>query len=208
MAPVRVPLRPFGVGFLFVAGVVAFEAGAGGGGGGEETEGNGTRITDPAKVASSTPIQNPVLYQIKGDTVSTSGGATATVQPGTNTGATPTRTGAQTYKVVSGDTCSTIAGKFNITLDALLRANTRINADCSNLNVDDQLRIPSAPTTVPVVGASATARPSGKTYKVVSGDTCDSIARAHGVDVTKLISQNGLDANCQGLQIGQTLNLP
>ena len=61
MAPVRVPLRPFGVGFLFVAGVVAFAAGACGGGGGEKTEGNGTRITDPAKVASSTPIQNPVL---------------------------------------------------------------------------------------------------------------------------------------------------
>ncbi|MFN8508282.1 MAG: LysM peptidoglycan-binding domain-containing protein [Dehalococcoidia bacterium] len=205
----RVPLRPFGIGLLFATGMVAFVAGACGGGGDDGTQGGGTRITDPAKVASSTPIQNPLLYQIKGDTVSTSGGATATVQPGTNAGgATPTRTGAQTYKVVAGDTCSTIATKFNVSVDALLRANTRINADCSNLTVDDQLRIPSAPTTVPVVGGSATAKPSGKTYKVVSGDTCDSIARANGVDVGKLISLNGLDANCTRLQIGQTLNLP
>jgi LysM repeat protein len=208
MASVKPPLRPLGIGVLFATGLVAFVAGACGGGGDDGAQGGGTRITDPAKVASSTPIHNPLLYQIKGDTVSTSGGATATVQPGTNAGATPTRTGAQTYKVVSGDTCSTIAAKFNVTVDALLRANTRINADCSNLSVDDQLRIPSAPTTVPVVGGSATAKPSGKTYKVVSGDTCDSIARANGVDVGKLITLNGLDANCTRLQIGQTLNLP
>lgn len=208
MTRMRISPRPFGIGLLFAGGVLAFVAGACGGGDDNGDEGKGVRITDPAKVASSTPIQNPVLYKIQGDTVSTSGGATATVQPGTNPGATATRTGPQTYKVVAGDTCSTIAAKFNVTVDALLRQNTRINADCSNLNVDDQLRIPAAPTTVPVVGASATAKPSGKTYKVVAGDSCDSIARANNVDVTKLISLNGLDANCTRLQIGQTLNLP
>ncbi|MCK9521015.1 MAG: LysM peptidoglycan-binding domain-containing protein, partial [Dehalococcoidia bacterium] len=78
-----------------------------GGGGGEEAgDGPGQRITDPALVPTSTPMQDPVLYKISNDTITTEGGASATVAPGT--AATP-RAGRKTYTVESGDTCSGIA---------------------------------------------------------------------------------------------------
>ena len=103
MANVKPALRPLGIGFLFATGLVAFVAGACGGGGDDGAQGGGTRITDPAKVASSTPIQNPLLYQIKGDTVSTSGGATATVQArSSNRCASPRRSVAWRTSVADG----------------------------------------------------------------------------------------------------------
>jgi len=190
------------LGFAF--GLVAIACG-----GGDKTAGTGQRITDPARVPSSTPILNPVLYTIRQDgQVSTSGGPSITVSP--NSTAT---SAAKTYTVVSGDTCSAIAAKFGITLDELLKANRTIDAGCTNIHAGDPLKIPAAATPASTVnsgplGSGPTPKPSGKSYVVNSGDTCSGIAQSFGVKVADLISINGLDADCRTLRPGQTLKIP
>ena len=86
--------------------------------------GKGSRITDPAKVPSATPMRDSTLYQITGDEVTLSGGATSKVTP---TGSTPA-TGS-TYTVAAGDLCGSIATKFGVTVDDLLKANRTV--DCA-----------------------------------------------------------------------------
>lgn len=176
-----------------------------GGGAADNQAGQGKPVTDPARVPSSTPIQNPILFQIRGDAVSYSGGVAGTVAPGTQTPAP-----AKTYTVKAGDTCDAIARANNVALDELLKANRSIDAGCSNIHAGDVLKIPSpaaTPTTQPILGTGPTPKPSGKEYKVVSGDTCDAIARSYGVKLADLIALNKLDANCS-LQVGQTLKIP
>ena len=177
-------------------------------GGGGKTAGNGQRITDPARVPSSTPIVNPVLYTIRQDgQISTSGGPSITVSP--NSTATAA---AKTYTVVSGDTCSAIAAKFGITFDELKRANRTIDDSCTNIHAGDQLKIPARATPVATVNSGPVGGPtpkaSGKNYVVNSGDTCSGIAQSFGVKVADLISINGLDASCRTLKPGQTLKIP
>ena len=194
--------------FIAVVAVVAVVAtmfAACGGSDADPNAGKGQRITDPARVPSSTPIQNPVLYQIRSDgRVDSSGGPPITIP----TTATPAST-TSTYTVVSGDTCGAITEKFKTTLDALRKANRTIDDSCSNLHAGDVLKIPSAaPATTPAPGATAKPGGSGKTYTVASGDTCGSIAASFGVTSAALISANGIDADCKTLKIGQTLTIP
>lgn len=180
-----------------------------GGGGATKDAGNGQRITDPARVPSSTPIQNPVLYQIRNDgRVDSSGGPPTTVSPS----GTQTVSPAKTYVVKSGDTCGAIASQNGVTLDELKKANRTIDEGCTNIHAGDTLKIPATvatPTsgTVTTGGDSAT-KPSGKTYTVAGGDSCSTIAASYGVAVAQLISLNGIDADCKNLKIGQVLKIP
>mgnify|MGYP003895453481 CR=1 FL=1 len=194
---------------LLVLGLTALVAAAACGGGSEGSNtGKGQRITDPAKVPSSTPIQNPTLYQITGDEVILSGGQSAKITP---TSATPAA--VQNYVVKSGDVCGTIATQFGITVEELQKANRAM--DCSVLRIADQLKIPAKAAAPTVVGGATggltsnpTTRASGRSYTVKSGDTCADIAGNQGVKTADLIAKNGLDANCPNLKIGQVLQIP
>jgi len=179
-----------------------------GGGSTDNNAGKGQRITDPAKVPSSTPIGDTLTYQIRNDVIIAPG-----LTPGSvASGGTPA-SGSSSYTVKSGDTCSSIAAQHGITSAALMSANRTIDGNCSNLRPGDVLKIPGGGTsgtgTSPAgASTSPTAKPGGKTYKVQSGDTCDAIAKAYGVDVNKLIALNGLDASCKNLQPGQVVSIP
>ena len=184
---------------------VGLLASCGGSGSTDKDAGKGPRVTDPGRVATSTPIQNATLFQIRGDQVSTNGSPLGTVTPVTGSGTTN-----RNYTVKSGDTCGAIATQFNVSVDDLLKANRAIDAGCLNLRAGDILRIPTPATPVTTtVSGGATPKPgSGKEYKVQANDTCDAIAKSYGVSVADLIARNGLDANCQKLQIGQVLKIP
>lgn len=180
-------------------------------GGGTTTKdaGNGQRITDPARVPSSTPIQNPVLYTIRNDgRVDSSGGPPMTVSPN----GTQTSSPAKTYVVKNGDTCGAIASQNGITYDELKKANRTIDDGCTNIHAGDTLKIPAtvaSPTSSTVTtGGSSTTKPSGKTYTVAGGDSCSSIAASYGVPVAQLISLNGIDSDCRNLKIGQVVKIP
>jgi LysM repeat protein len=178
---------------------------AGCGGGGDSSTGNGTRITDPARVPSATPMQNPTLFKISGSEVRIEGGPSANVSPPAGTA-----TAATKYKVKAGDLCGTIAAANNITLDALLKANRTIDAGCTNLHEGDLLTIPAAATPTAVtrgLTSNPTVKASGKTYTVKSGDTCSSVAASYGVKVADLITLNALDSACS-LDVGKVLKIP
>ncbi|MGE5596621.1 MAG: LysM peptidoglycan-binding domain-containing protein [Hyphomicrobiales bacterium] len=199
----------------FAAFGLAVFAVACGGGGGDSLGGDGDRITDPARVPSSTPIQDAVLYKIENGTIAIEGGPTATVQADqTVTGGG----GRQTYTVKPGDTCSAIASQFSISVDELLKANRTIDSDCGNLHEGDELVIPGAgggTTGSGNGGAAATPTPNagnggrGKTYTVQAGDTCAGIAAAKGTSADQIIAANpNINAECSNLQPGDVLKLP
>lgn len=177
------------------------------GGGGTPEPADGARITDPALVPSSTPIQNPVLYRIQGNQVTLVGeGTTVDLTP--VAGITPT--GRSNYTVEAGDTCFGIASSNDITLDELL--NTNPNVDCGNLQAGDTLIIPGGSNTGSTPGTSSTPQPtqssgSGETYTVQAGETCSDIAASYGVSVSDIISLNNLDSDCN-LQEGQVVEIP
>ncbi|KAJ7228066.1 hypothetical protein C8J57DRAFT_1147505 [Mycena rebaudengoi] len=104
---------------------------------------------------------------------------------------------AQTYTVVSGDTCFAIESKTGVS-DAQLHAlNPAINSGCTNLQVGQTLCLP--------VGAGG-GDGCAKTYTVVSGDTCFTIESKTGVSDAQLHALNpGINSGCSNLQVGQTL---
>jgi LysM repeat protein len=189
-----------------------------GGGGGDDGAGKGPRATDPAKVATSTPISNAVLYSIKQDgSVSASGSAASATVPAQTPQAGVTATGGTTstggsYTVESGDTCAAIAQSHDISVDALLAANRTIN--CNNLRIGDSLKIPASttaatprPGTTPKPGTTPSS--GGKTYVVESGDNCQAIADANGISLSALLSANpSIDSGCTNIKPGQSLKIP
>ncbi len=191
---------------LGVLAVAAMGVAPCGGGSGDKDGGAGQRVTDPAKVPSSTPIGNTLTYQIRNDVIIAPDGGEAPVTSGT----TPV-SGATSYTVKSGDTCSGIAAVFGVALADLLKANRTIDQNCTNLRPGDVLKIPGTATGGTTGGGTAgtpTPKPSGKEYTVQSGDTCDAIAKSFGVDLTRLIALNNLDPECRKLQVGQKIKIP
>jgi LysM repeat protein len=199
---------------LIAAGVVL--AACGGGGGDDATpEAGQRRTTDPALVPTSTPMQDPVLFTIQNNTITTEGGTSATVA-----GGTPSATSPQAYTVESGDTCSAIAAKLGVALEDLLKANRNIDSTCSNIHPGDQLIVPGGTangtngSNSGAAAATATGTPSpraggGSVYTVVDGDTCESIAASAGISTGDLLAANpSVGSDCKGLQIGQELKLP
>lgn len=189
---------------LAIALMVAIAAACGGGG---DPEKPGERITDPARVPSSTPIQNPTLYRIQGNEVVISGGATGQITPVAVS--TPASTD---YIIKSGDFCSTIAANNKITLEELQKANR--NIDCAALKIGDKMKIPSAAVATPTRGTltgNPTAKPGtgSKSYTVQSGDTCAGIAQSQGATVAAFLAANPtINSDCSNLKVGATVTIP
>lgn len=94
------------------------------------------------------------------------------------------------YTIQPGDTLSTIADDFKVSLNSILWSNSLWSNRV--LKVGDTLRIP------PV---------SWIAYNVEANDTLDVIASKYKVDKLAILSQNQLDASDE-LKIGQLLILP
>jgi LysM repeat protein len=181
-------------------------------GGGGEPKQPGERITDPARVASSTPIQNPTLFKIQGNEVILAGGPSGSITPS----AVSTPAGSKEHEIKSGDTCGAIASANNVTLEALTAANR--NIDCGNLKIGDKLKIPGTAAATPTrgtLGGNQTVRPGStttggaKSYTVKSGDTCGGIASANGTTLPALLAANpAINADCTNLKDGQVVNIP
>jgi LysM repeat protein len=101
-----------------------------------------------------------------------------------------TRTENFQYIVESGDVLSTIADKFNITVNTVLWAN--------NLTWTSMIK-PGQKLTIPPG--------SGINYDVVRGDTLASIAKKYQADTQKIITANDL-SSASDLQIGDLLFIP
>jgi LysM repeat protein len=115
-------------------------------------------------------------------------------------------TGQQEYAIQKGDTFSTIAPKFNVTVKALQAANP--NVDPTKLQIGKKIIIPAA-TGNGTAAAAATVVDvaSGETtYTVKSGDTLGKLATEFHTTVKAIQSANGLTDT--RIKVGQKLKIP
>lgn len=118
------------------------------------------------------------------------------------------------YHVKQGDTVSGIAARVGVSTTALLSANKL--SQRSVIYPGQTLRVPTAGATAAPVASVAAAPTSGSgnassaragSVKIGTGDTIASIAAAHGVSVSALLSANGLTYTST-IYAGKTLVLP
>lgn len=103
-----------------------------------------------------------------------------------------------TYKVAAGDTCSSIAFAFGVSIQSIVLLNN-LPATCDTLYVGQPLLIPH-PTPTPTPFPTATYSPAEATeaactkieYIVQDNDTLSSISANYNVPISVLKSYNGL----------------
>jgi len=119
---------------------------------------------------------------------------------------TPAPAGTE-YVIVKGDTLAKIAKAHGVTTKALQAANPGVEP--TKLKVGQKLTVPAsasgsaAPATSSV---STVSTGTGETYVVKSGDTLTKIAKAHGVTIKAIESENNLTTT--KIKVGQKLKLP
>lgn len=99
---------------------------------------------------------------------------------------------AATHKVRKGDTLSSIAKKYDITLDALKRANKIANPN--QIRIGQTLEIPN------------TYNPTFE-YTIKKGESLSSIAKKHRIKVSELARLNGI-RNVNKIKVGQVVKIP
>jgi len=117
---------------------------------------------------------------------------------------------SETYVVQDGDTLSSIASEFGVSVEEI--SSTNGMSDVDFLSIGQELQIPSGTSASgPDVAAAQTApvgaAPAAGEYVVVEGDTLSSIAEAHDTDVETLQSLNGID-DPSFINVGDSLLLP
>lgn len=117
------------------------------------------------------------------------GGLSAPVISGSSASVAP-REGIETYTVTEGDTLSTIAARFGISINTLLWAN--------NLSVRSVLKLNQQLSILPV---------SGVVHTVKNGDTLTKIASTYNGDATSILSANKL-SDAGAIALGQKLLIP
>lgn len=131
--------------------------------------------------------------------------------PTTNTAPTPIVSTVTEYKVVSGDSLSFIAKRFNTTVSAIQTEN---NMTTDRIFIGQVLKIPSAPQPtapmpVPTTPAASPvlAPPQTTTeYVVVGGDTLSAIAKRFNISVAQIMERNNLTTD--RITVGQRLFIP
>ncbi|UJW56798.1 LysM peptidoglycan-binding domain-containing protein [Bacillus sp. A116_S68] len=106
-----------------------------------------------------------------------------------------------TYRVVSGDTLSSIATRFGVTVTAIRSAN-HLTSDM--LQVGQALTIPDGKNVPNQTGVNTI---TYTTHTVVSGDNIWNLSVQYGIPQTELLRTNNLTTN-SSLSIGQKLTIP
>ena len=111
------------------------------------------------------------------------------------------------HTVETGELLGSIASKFNVTVDVIIRANPQM--DPNLIIAGEQLLIPGAGTNNTVLENVGPGRPDGVTvpYVVEPGDTLGAIANTWTVSLDALIAANP-DVNPSALQVSELLEIP
>ncbi|HEY5668532.1 MAG TPA: LysM peptidoglycan-binding domain-containing protein [Anaerolineales bacterium] len=152
------------------------------------------------------PTETPTI------TITPSPTITTTPQPPTATN-TPVPTPTPlSYKVASGDTCSSIAFAFGVSTQSIILLNS-LPAACDNLIIGQNLLIPHpTPTSTPQPTATMNAEESTRVacgefeYTVQENDTLSSISANYAVAIVVLKEYNGLVNDT--VRSGQVIKIP
>lgn len=128
---------------------------------------------------------------------------------------TPPPPGATEHTIAQGDTFATIAKKYNLTINAIAKANPGV--DSRKLKLGQKIKLPesgagavAAPSATADAGAipasAAGHAAAADTYVVKKGDNLTKIAKAHGVTINQIKTANNLKTT--SLQIGSKLKIP
>lgn len=153
-------------------------------------------LTDLNAVESIVNIGTREVKRVEDETMLDALGITldgeALIKPeiSTITKITQPRSGIEEYIVQSGDSVSTIARKFGISVNTILWEN--------NLSARSLIRPGNELTILPTTGIM---------HKVVSGDNLSKIANKYDVDTGKITKANSIGVN-SNLRIGQKLMVP
>ena len=102
------------------------------------------------------------------------------------------------YTIRAGDTFYKLSQQFNVSVEALMRANPGV--DPNNLQIGQVICIPQMASPMPPC-------PNGFYYTVKPGDTLYTIGQHFNVNVQEIINANpGIDPN--NLQVGQVICIP
>lgn len=163
-----------------------------------------TPPTVPDTNYATTP--DPYAYPTPG---AVTGGVTPTPDPYLVTPPPPTtpvvpETGMTEYTIQKGDTYSSIAPKFKVTVAALQAANPSV--DPARLQIGKKIMIP--PPTVSSTSSSSTVStaPGETIYVVKSGDTLSKIASQYRTTVAAIKAANGLQTD--RIKVGDKLKIP
>jgi len=107
----------------------------------------------------------------------------------------------QTYRVVAGDTLTTIARRHSTDVQAIARANALSG---TTIHPGQQLMIPPARGTL--TASSSTAKPTRVSYQVQPGDTLWRLSQRFKVSVEEIAQWNQLSPDAP-LRTGATLSL-
>ena len=130
---------------------------------------------------------------------------TTVVEPTITTTPPPPVPSTQEYTIQKGDTYSTIAPKFGVTVKALQAANPTV--DPAKLQIGKKIVIPAATATTAPSAAPVVDTATGETvYTVKSGDTLGQIATQFHTSVKAIQSANGLTDT--RIKVGQKLKIP
>jgi LysM repeat protein len=154
----------------------------------------------------TTPTQGPTPTDTATITVTPSETPTPTIVP------TPTEQPPFEYTVASGDTCTSIALTFKVSVQSIIIMNN-LPAACNNLFIGQKIKVPY-PTPTPPPAATSTLEPAKATreacdkveYTVQSGDTLSIIAANYAVSQEAIKEFNGLTTDM--VYIGMNLSIP
>lgn len=123
--------------------------------------------------------------------------------------ATETPSGPSIYVVQEGDYLSTIAAKFNISLELLLALNPQIDPTTMIINIGDQILIPAPNTELPSptpLGADVLPGTVIE-YRILTGDTLGGIAVLFNSTVEDILLQNPEIENANDIIPGQIIEV-
>ena len=164
----------------------------------------GTLPTSPTPTPKPTPTPTPTQTSTP----------TPTPTPTPTQSAPATSSPVTEYRVRAGDTLTSIAARFSVSVSRLQSLNGITNPN--QLRVGQLLKIPTSSTSSPTTSSpqptqpatqSPSASPVVRTYQVQSGDTLWGIARKFGVSADALAKLNGI-TNANLIKVGQTLKIP
>jgi LysM repeat protein len=139
--------------------------------------------------------------------------AALSAQPGPGAGMTPSTVtpsqipaAPEEYTIVKGDTLSSIAKKYSVTVRALQDANPTVEP--TRLRIGQKLVIPTAVTSSAAPAAAAMPEMTGgaQVYEVKSGDTLTRIAARFNTTVPAIRAENNLVTD--KIRVGQKLRIP
>jgi len=170
----------------------------------------GCKREQPQPVSDAVPVfsdTNPPPTVVNDTNLPTVTAVETNLQPTVAEAAPGAPAAMSEYIILKGDTFSTIARKFGVTIKAIQVANPGV--DPAKLQIGKKIAIPTPSVAAPTAAASGAAVPAADNsgwYKVKSGDTLSKIATEHHTTVKAIQSANNLTDT--RIKVGQQLKLP